>query len=138
MMSLWSLCSSRVFKPGLISLMYSTSSIACYNFIVFHFYVVIQLCSSIVVYLYSYYSCNFYSCIVIIQCNYIVIVLYLYSSQLCSLHRQFQTNNGNRETQHHALLVLSLVFVVKKMTSFTFWVQIKNEPFLVKIGPNFA
>ena len=57
---------------GLISMMYSALSIACGNFIVFHFYIVIQLCSSIVVYLYSYYSCNLHSCII----NY---TMYLYS-----------------------------------------------------------
>ena len=37
-MSLWSLSSSCVFKPGLISLMYSALSIACCNVIVFHFW----------------------------------------------------------------------------------------------------
>ena len=56
--------SSCVFKPDLISVMYSTSSIACCNFIVFHFYIVIQLYISIVVYLYSYYSSNLYGCMV--------------------------------------------------------------------------
>ena len=73
MTSLWSLSSSCVFKPGLISLMYSASSIEC-NFFVFYFYIVIQLCSSKVVYLYSYYSCNLHSCIV----NY-TMQLYSYS-----------------------------------------------------------
>ena len=62
MMSLWSLSSSYVFNP--IYLMYSTTSIACCNFIVLQFYIVIQLCSSIVVYLFRYCSCNLHSFIV--------------------------------------------------------------------------
>ena len=49
MISLWSFSSSCVFKPGLICLMYSASSIACCNFIVFHFYIVIQLYICIVI-----------------------------------------------------------------------------------------
>ena len=61
------------------------------NFIVFHFYIVIQFCSSIVVYLDSYYSCNFHSCIV----NYTMLIIYfsfifiqfIQFILLCSLYR---------------------------------------------------
>ena len=83
MRSLWSLSSSYVFKPGLISLIYRTSSIVCCNFIV-----------SIFIQLYFCIALQLYNCIVIIctvvqliiQCNYIVIVLYLYSYTVAQLY----------------------------------------------------
>ena len=62
-------------QARLISLMYSTLSIVCCNFIVFYFYIVI-----IVI------ICT----VLIVQCNYIGIVLYLYRLYSYSVYTVMQ------------------------------------------------
>ena len=87
MWSLWSLSSSYVFKP--IQLMYSASSIACCNFIVFHF---IQFYRCIAVQLYN--------CIVVIVIICSVVQLIIQFIQL------FRPSTARLFLKHYSLLEL--------------------------------